>query len=541
MIPCLHKKGRSFRGAAAYVLHDKDAGTTERVAFTHTVNLASDNPETAWRLMAATAMDQPRLKQQAGIKNTGRKSSLSVLHLTLGWHPDEADGLTPEAMVATAESALAALGAQEHQALIVAHSDEPHPHVHVLLNRVNPNDGRMLSSSREKLVLSRWAENYEREQGQIRCDNRVVNNAARDRGEYVRGMPAKARPLYEAEQLRAANDNGVGSQGLEASDAEIGGSPPEITPEMIPEAAAEPSGSPEQGGSSKAERRRKDAELSQQQRDMEFRHAQAWGDLQDEHRQAVTRVRESTRRTVLRERDLIRQQYRPRWVELHHERRAGLAAFEKREASLIGRLRNRFQAIDLRAMVAGQDKGQAISDAFGAMTSRSARLQQELRLQEAKEAALRSEQSAAEALVSREHHHAMKREILRLRQAFVHERSSLMLVQGIEESKVKAQWATRNKKRDASLALARDRATLAPAPGSAAGATAEVGGLRPNSPTNTNEMQSRATSGGGDLLPSDNAGRRAEQIEAHKRRLARRKAKKQRDQKRERDGGDRGR
>ena len=38
---------------------------------------------------------------------------------------------------------------------------------------------------------SRWAEGYEREQGHIRCPQRVENNPERDRGEWVRCASTK--------------------------------------------------------------------------------------------------------------------------------------------------------------------------------------------------------------------------------------------------------------------------------------------------------------------------------------------------------------
>ncbi|MCI0658386.1 MAG: relaxase/mobilization nuclease domain-containing protein, partial [Acidobacteria bacterium] len=83
MVPKLHAKGTSFKGAAAYLLHDKGrAKTAQRVAWVEMRNLITDDPHVAWRVMAATAMDQDRLKELAGVKNTGRKSSASVLHLT---------------------------------------------------------------------------------------------------------------------------------------------------------------------------------------------------------------------------------------------------------------------------------------------------------------------------------------------------------------------------------------------------------------------------------------------------------------------------
>ena len=62
----------------------------------------------AWRLMAATAMDQARLKEQAGIRSTGRKSADVVLAYSLAWHPDEKDGLTREEMLLAAHASIKA-------------------------------------------------------------------------------------------------------------------------------------------------------------------------------------------------------------------------------------------------------------------------------------------------------------------------------------------------------------------------------------------------------------------------------------------------
>ena len=83
-------KGTSFKGAGAYYLHDKEADTAERVAFTHTENLPTNDPELALRHMAYTAMHQDQIKAQAGVKATGRKSAQSVYTYSLSWAPDEA-------------------------------------------------------------------------------------------------------------------------------------------------------------------------------------------------------------------------------------------------------------------------------------------------------------------------------------------------------------------------------------------------------------------------------------------------------------------
>lgn len=58
--------GRSFKGVTAYVMHDApEPGqeakptTRERVEWTDVRNLASDRPDDAWRIMAATAKAAP--------------------------------------------------------------------------------------------------------------------------------------------------------------------------------------------------------------------------------------------------------------------------------------------------------------------------------------------------------------------------------------------------------------------------------------------------------------------------------------------------
>lgn len=173
MVPDVAKAGRSFKGAFAYYLHDKrqDDGphlaTADRVAWTETRNLATDDPETAKRIMIATARRADELKELAGVKATGRKSTAHVYAYALAWHPDEAASLTRAEMVRAADQSLKVLGADHLQALIVCHTDRSHPHVHVILNRVDPDTGKMLATSNDFRKLSAWAAAYEKERGKI--------------------------------------------------------------------------------------------------------------------------------------------------------------------------------------------------------------------------------------------------------------------------------------------------------------------------------------------------------------------------------------
>ena len=198
MIPKINGLGRSFAGVAAYCLHDapepddRRPRTSERVGWADTRNLATFRPERAARLMAATAKAAPDLKRLAGVARGGRKLAKPVLHYSLSWARDE----TPDKreMNRAVDGSLEALGLEGHEALIVAHEDTRHPHVHVIANRVDPETGKAATLGNSKLRLSRWAEGYEREQGRIRCERRVENNERRRAGqELVRGPSDRPR------------------------------------------------------------------------------------------------------------------------------------------------------------------------------------------------------------------------------------------------------------------------------------------------------------------------------------------------------------
>ena len=198
MIPKINGLGRSFAGVAAYCLHDapepddRRPRTSERVGWADTRNLATFRPERAARLMAATAKAAPDLKRLAGGSQGGRKLAKPVLHYSLSWAQDE----TPDKgeMNRAVDESLEALGLEGHEALIVVHEDTRHPHVHVIANRVDPETGKAATLSGSKLRLSRWAEGYERDQGQIRCERRVENNERRRAGqEVVRGPSDRPR------------------------------------------------------------------------------------------------------------------------------------------------------------------------------------------------------------------------------------------------------------------------------------------------------------------------------------------------------------
>jgi hypothetical protein len=115
--------GRRFAALAKYLVHGRSGAETERVAWTAGRNLGLDDPELAAVLMQATADQNVRVE-------------IPVYHLTINFHPH--DVVSQQQMQAVADRVLADLGLAEHQALLVAHQDRAHPHVHIMVNRVHP-------------------------------------------------------------------------------------------------------------------------------------------------------------------------------------------------------------------------------------------------------------------------------------------------------------------------------------------------------------------------------------------------------------------
>ncbi|MEL6216979.1 MAG: relaxase/mobilization nuclease domain-containing protein [Pseudomonadota bacterium] len=207
MIPRVGPGGASFQGAGLYYLHDKDALTSERVAFTHTLNVHTDNPDRALKAMAWTAMHQAELKRSAGVAATGRKLEKPVYTYSLAWAQDERP--SRDEMIAAAQDSLKAIGMDDRQAVLVSHRDTEHPHIHVILNRVHPDNGRAASTSKDHLKLSKWAEAYERGHGGIRCHARVNHNARRERGQFVKNANLTRQEYEWVKQHRTADPEAV--------------------------------------------------------------------------------------------------------------------------------------------------------------------------------------------------------------------------------------------------------------------------------------------------------------------------------------------
>ncbi len=162
-------------------------------------NLVADTPEAALDEMWFTAEAQDMIKMQAGVKLTGQKMSDPVKTLSLAWHPDDASKLTKADMLEAADSFLEQMGWNEHQALIVAHNDTAHPHVHIILNRVHPETGRTLKDYREQKRAQVWRQHYEREHPQfVACPSTKDHSAKSEKSD--RGIPNSVEKQGRAQE-----------------------------------------------------------------------------------------------------------------------------------------------------------------------------------------------------------------------------------------------------------------------------------------------------------------------------------------------------
>lgn len=226
MVPDVAKKGHSFKGAFAYYLHDKKRDgeasrmTADRVQIVGFRNLATDDPETARRVMIATATQAAQLKQAAGKRAGAPGKAGPVYAYSLAWHADEAARINPAEMVRAADATLRELGAAHLQAVIVCHTDTAHPHVHIVVNRVDPATGILHGFQNDFRKLDAWALAYRKARGEehLYCPARA-QKAAERAGQTM--QPARQREPANTNTKRPGMAFPMAATGLREKGADL--------------------------------------------------------------------------------------------------------------------------------------------------------------------------------------------------------------------------------------------------------------------------------------------------------------------------------
>lgn len=145
------------------VIHrDRDAARTTRADVrrliyyvcgkavrTVTCNLLGDWRDADWQMWA--------------IAGGNRSHTTLTYHVCLSWVEDERP--TPDQMIASALRVLAALGLQDHQAVIGIHKDRHHWHVHLAVNRVHPQTFAVFHTTHDYARLEKACRDIEMSYG----------------------------------------------------------------------------------------------------------------------------------------------------------------------------------------------------------------------------------------------------------------------------------------------------------------------------------------------------------------------------------------
>lgn len=399
MVPDIAGTGHSFKGAMAYYLHDKrqEAGaahllSAERVAWTATRNLATDDPQTATRIMVATAQSADELKAAAGVSTKGRKSKAHVYAYSLAWHPDEAGNLDKAEMLRAADQTLKALGAEKHQAIIICHTDRQHPHIHVVVNRVCPETGRMLPTSNDRLKLSDWANQYERERGQIVTPKRE-----------------EKRMLREHFKERSARQD--------------------FAQEQRQKAEQKPRAERSEGSILK--------ELSDAQKKL---HSLQWKKLAADNKERRDAVYTVYGEAIKQAAAARKEANKPQWAQHFKDARAEQRAFDRREQSISGIVRNSLSTT-LHQQQRGEipDKGrlaQTFRNVLDSQARRTAFAQQQ---EDARQLAAARFKAALDAEIG-QIKDLRSRDLAAQRELYTQERTALIAKQDGEKAKMREAW-----------------------------------------------------------------------------------------------------
>lgn len=181
-------KGRSFKGIVRYLHHGRiNDPKPHRVVWSEGRNIATTNDKAVPAIMAATAA------LSSGVQKP-------VYHLPISWPPEER--LSKDVQLQVADRLLADLGLSEHQTLIVAHDDGDCAHIHIVVNTVHPDTGRVWNAWRDVFRIMESLERREKELGL-----RIVERPDLEAHRSGKKSPDREKGPTRDERKRAEREN----------------------------------------------------------------------------------------------------------------------------------------------------------------------------------------------------------------------------------------------------------------------------------------------------------------------------------------------
>jgi hypothetical protein len=145
--------------------------------------------------------------------STTKKCVDDCLHLVLAWEPGEQP--TSAEMEAAAHSALTRLGMAKARAIFASHTDTDHRHLHLVISRINPENGKAFPDSFDTQILSAWALQWEQDHGGVRCEARLEKQerqAERDPQKIIEAYVAR-RETFTAFDLNRELTKAIPARG----------------------------------------------------------------------------------------------------------------------------------------------------------------------------------------------------------------------------------------------------------------------------------------------------------------------------------------
>ncbi|HBZ25378.1 MAG TPA: mobilization protein [Rikenellaceae bacterium] len=124
-------QGRGFKGVVNYVL-DKEKAT---LLYADGIRLKNKNS------VIQSFITQSKLNP---------KISKPVAHISLNFSAQDKDKMTDKFMVNMAQEYMKKMGYENTQYIITRHHDTDHPHIHLVINRID-NEGKRITDQNEKL------------------------------------------------------------------------------------------------------------------------------------------------------------------------------------------------------------------------------------------------------------------------------------------------------------------------------------------------------------------------------------------------------